>query len=353
MVSDHVWKQRRWRVGRLGVACVALTISGCATVGAPRPNYDQYAWPPPPDTARIKLDDVIFGRQDVATAQSGIRRALLGQSASEPFDRLRRPFGVAFDSVGRILVTDQAGALFRFDRAKRVAETFGTEGALALKTPLGIGIGPDGTIYVADGGLKRVLAFDPQGRVTRVFGKEGELQNPTDAEPSADGKAIFVADAKGHELVVFDTASGERLRAIGSRGGGEGQFNFPTSLAHDRTGNLLVLDQANARVQVLTEAGDFVEAYGERGQGFGSFVRPKDVAVDEAGFIYITDADFCNVQIFDSDWNLLVFVGSPGRDIGKFGQTAGVAVQGDRFAVADRLGGRVQVFRFVVAKDLP
>ena len=47
---------------------------------------------------------------------------------------------------------------------------------------------------------------------------------------------------------------------------------------------------------------------------------------------------------------LLTFVGEAGQTPGHFAGASGVAVKGDRFAVVDQLGGRLQLFRFVVPK---
>jgi hypothetical protein len=84
-------------------AAVAL-LAACAPA-RPRINYADYVWPPPPDTPRIRLDDIIWGRADVQ-AKSGLQRALLGAPPQNPYEWFKRPFGVAFDAKGRILVTD-------------------------------------------------------------------------------------------------------------------------------------------------------------------------------------------------------------------------------------------------------
>lgn len=339
---------------RVLAAAAALTCAGllgaCATA-RPKIHYEEYVWPPPPDTPRIQLKDVVLGRAD-ALAKSGLQRALLGASPAGPYDWLKKPFAVAYDAQGRLLVTDPPlGALFRFDRAARKADVLGTTGAVALKTPLGLDVGKDGRIYVADVGVRKVVAFDPSGKVAAVYGREGELENPTDAAVSPDGKSLYVADSKAQKIVVFDLATARVLRSFGSRGTGEGAFNFPSAVAFDSAGDLLVVDQLNARVQILTEQGRFVDQFGGRGVGFASFVRPKDVAVDEAGFVYVTDAAFGNVQIFDPDLRLLTFVGSNGDNPGQFQIASGVAVHGEEFAVIDQLGHRVQVFRYLVPKN--
>ncbi len=336
-------------IAAAGVALALGLLTACAAAKV-RINYAEYVWPPPPDEARIRLDDIIWGRGDVL-AKSGLQRALLGSAPQNPYQWFKRPFGVDFDSQGRILVTDSGlGCLFRFDRATRRADVFGTKGAVTLRTPLGLGVGPDDTIYVADIGLKKVVALDSEGKIRAVYGKEGELENPTDAAVSADGARLYVADSKAHRIVVFDVKTGQTVKTFGKRGGAEGEFAFPSALAIDRDGNLLVVDQINTRIQVFSADGEFVQTFGEQGVGFGNFVRPKDVAVDEAGLIYATDGAFSNVQIFNEDFDLLTFVGTGGPNPGQFQGAAGVAARGDRFAVVDQLGNRVQVFRFIGPK---
>jgi sugar lactone lactonase YvrE len=312
--------------------------------------YAEYVWPPPPDEARIKLERVIRGRIDVE-ARSRWGRKLLGASPRNHYDLLQKPFAVAFDAQGRILVTDSAlSALIRFDREDRRMDVLGTRGAVRLKIPLGLDVAPEGIIFVADAGLKKIVALDPEGKVRKVYGREGELVNPTDAALSPDGSRLFVADSKAHEVVVFDPASGQRVSAFGKHGVEPGEFSFPTSLAFDPEGNLLVVDQINSRVQMFSRDGEYLDGFGGLGVGFGNFVRPKDVAVDEEGFIYVTDNAFNNVQLFDTDFTLLTFVGEGGRGPGRFHGASGVAVQGPEFAVVDQLGRRVQLFRFLTPK---
>jgi len=313
--------------------------------------YAEYVWPPPPDKARIKLERVIMGRADVE-ARSKFRRKLMGMSPQNPYDSLKKPFAVAFDTEGRILVTDSSnGSLHRFDLENRVMDVLGTHGMMRLKLPLGLDVSPEGTIYVADGGLGKVVAFDPEGKLVSVYGQRGELENPTDAALSPDGSALFVADSKAHRIAIFDVDSGALRSFFGRRGGGDGEFNFPTSLAFDPEGNLYVVDQINARIQIFDGENEYVDEFGKRGVDFSNFVRPKDVAVDEVGFIYVTDHALNNVQIFDADLSLLTFVGEGGFAPGRFYGASGVAVQGDRLAVVDQLGRRIQLFRFIVPKD--
>jgi DNA-binding beta-propeller fold protein YncE len=314
--------------------------------------YAEHVWPPPPDEPRIKLEAVIFGRADVE-ARSKFRRKLLAGSPQSAYDRFNKPHAVAFDPQGRILVTDAINrALLRFDREGRVMDVFGTQISVPLKLPLGLDVGADGTILVADtGGNHRVVAFDPEGSVVAVYGSGGNLENPTDAALSPDGKRVYVADAKAHQIVVFERESTQILDTFGGRGTGPGTFNFPTSLAFGPEGDLFVVDQLNFRVQMFAPDGEYQDEFGTLGNATGSFIRPKDIAVDELGLIYVVDNAFNNVQLFDIDFRLLTFVGAGGTGPGQFSGASGVAVRGEEIAVVDQMGARLQVFRFIVPKD--
>ena len=106
---------------------VAMTVTllastAVATFGAKREKqqeqnpYAEYVWPPPPDDPRIGLRDVIKTRADVE-AKTRWKKMLLGASEQTGYESLRKPFGVAFDSQGRLLVTDiELGALLLLAR---------------------------------------------------------------------------------------------------------------------------------------------------------------------------------------------------------------------------------------------
>jgi DNA-binding beta-propeller fold protein YncE len=342
----------------MSVALLAATMTAAGAAdkkdkekkGEDADPYAEYVWPPPPDEARIQLVDVISGRLDVE-AESKWKRALMGASPTTPYDSLKKPFAVLIDAQGRLVVSDTGNSsLVRFDRGERRMDVFGTQGRIRLKTPLGMCEGADGAIYVADAGLQKIIAIDPEGTIQGVFGKRGDLLNPTDVVLSPDGKRLFVADSKAHQIVVLDAANGAVVSAFGKRGEGDGEFSFPTSLAFDADGNLYVVDQMNARVQIFSAAGDYIDQFGARGVGYGNLVRPKDIAIDEAGYIYVSDNAFNNIQIFDADLTLLTFVGEGGFQPGQFAGMSGVAVRGDLFAAVDQLGGRVQLFRYLQSR---
>jgi sugar lactone lactonase YvrE len=313
-------------------------------------RYATQVWPAPPDQPRIRLRAILTGRADVE-ATSRFSRMLIGASPQSAYDRLKKPFGVKFDRAGRLLVTDTAlGAVFRFDPAGRRMDVFGSKGGGRLMTPLGLSVGPDGTIYVADAGRRQILAYEESGALKRTYGATNDLSNPTGVAISPDQKKLFVADSRAHRIAVFDIVEGTLLHTFGRKGRGDGELFFPTSVIFSREGELCVVDQMNARIVVFNQYGEFVDSFGEEGTSFGRFVRPKDIAIDDVGLIYVTDAAFGNVQIFANDLRLLTFVGSNGTGPGQFHLAAGIATRGDDFAVVDQMNGRVQLFRFVAPR---
>ena len=108
--------------------------------------------------------------------------------------------------------------------------------------------------------------------------------------PAEDGRTWLLASAKNvHQLVLFDADTGERLRAIGRRGQGEGEFLRPNGVFV--LGDLLfVSERDNRRVQMLQlpdlqPLGSFGE--GELRSPYGLWAHEPDPGVIE---LYVTDS---------------------------------------------------------------
>ena len=124
-------------------------------------------------------------------------------------------------------------------------------------------------------------------------------------------------------------------------------MHFPTFVAVDSAGRVLVNDTMNFRVLTFSSEGAFVSAFGSAGNGSGDLDRPKGLGADAAGDILVVDAMFDNFQIFDSEGRLLLFVGEHGRGPGQFWMPSGLAVQGGEVAVVDGGNARVEFFEVV------
>ncbi len=83
----------------------------------------------------------------------------------------------------------------------------------------------------------------------------------------ADG-SIYVADMHNDRVQKFDR-DGRFLMTIGGPGAGDGQFNEPRDVALDGGGNLYVVDTWNARVQKFDPEGRYVASFRTQGGCLG------------------------------------------------------------------------------------
>lgn len=294
------------------------------------------AWPEPPAEAAIRFERVVRKLADFEVAIQG------PTETSKRINKLKRPSGVAFDARGRLLVSDsRQSALLMVDADLGVVLVYGTGTTPSLREPMGVAVADDGTIFVADAGLRGAVAFNPQGEVEAVYG-DSEMQEPTDVALSPDGSRLYVTDARAHSVAIFDVASRDRVETMGARGSGVAEFQAPHAVEFDSEGRLLIVDQLNSRVQVFDAQGAFTRALQSGGEV--TLDRPSDVAVDDAGRIYVTDAVRSEVAVFDEGMDAMLSFGRNGLRNGEFLGIGSVAAAGNKLAVLDRAGGRIQLF---------
>ena len=316
-----------------------------------RPTGDpiERVWPLPPNTPRVRYLTSLRGSDDFRKKPGRWRRFFLGPE-KETSTRLRKPYGVATDSTGRVYVTDTGlGAVVRFDQEARELRLLGHEGRGRLRTPIGIALDAEDRIFVSDVDLDRVFCFSAEGDLLMSLGADQGLRNPAGLAIDRDRGRLYVVDSHLHRVFEY-TTQGDFLTTRGRRGRADGQFNFPTNIAVDRQGNLYVVDTGNFRVQIFDPEGEFVLALGGVGDGPGRFHRPKGIALDGDGHIYVADAAFNNFQIFNRSGELLLFVGAPGKEPGSFWLPAGIHIDAaNRIHVVDQVNARVQVFQYLAA----
>ena len=139
------------------------------------------------------------------------------------------------------------------------------------------------------------------------------------------GDRLVIVDSELHQVVECEL-QGKFISKFGQRGGGPGEFNFPTHVAVDDRRQIYVTDALNCRIQVFTADGQFVRMFGSTGDTAGHFSRPKGVAVDHAGHVYVVDAVFGNVQIFNDSGRLLLDFGEGGSAPGQFWLPNAIAI---------------------------
>lgn len=261
-----------------------------------------------------------------------------------------RPYAIATDSKGRLLVTDPGSAvvhIFDFGRNKYTRIEGGKKDSFL--SPIGITVDAEDNIYVTDSQLGKVLVFDSRGKYRRTLGDvkgEGFFKRPTGIACDKAANQIFVTDTLRDRVYVTDL-NGNVLRTFGKRGTAAGEFNFPTEVVvHGQ--DVFVVDTMNFRVQMFDKNGKFQAQFGALGDQPGGLFRPKGLGVDADGNIYLVDASMEAVEVFRRDGQLLFTFGRTGSSVGEFQLPSGLWIDGQsQIYVADSYNHRVQVFRFV------
>ena len=324
------------------IALAGALIAGCG--GSQSVQQDaRLVWPEPPDTPRVAYLRTYRGEDDFGGGIGSVVGTLAGK---ESIVKLARPFDICLAGDDRFYVTDAAQGIVLFDLKKKEAKPVGENSTVDLKDPRGIAYA-HGNVFIGLAGPGKVAVLDEEGKVVRVIGKNGNFPNPVDVVCDTPRKRIAIVDSKLHQVFVY-SETGDSLFTIGRRGTGDGEFNYPTSIAVDTAGNFYVVDSFNFRVEIFDAQGKYVRMFGRQGDAYGTFARPKGIALDSYGNIYVLDGLHQNFQIFNNAGEMLMFVGrySPNND--GFENPVSVAIDSaNRIYITDNLNGRVQVFELL------
>ena len=321
-------------VARLGAVLglgAGLLLSAC--VGPSEPTEVHHVlFPSSPQQPRIQFLAGYSTDLDVLPPLSVFRRLIVGERQGRA---LTKPYGVAIHN-GQILICETKGAIVSvYDLKNQTVEILGGGPDGQLNKPLNVVVDDDGTRYVVDVELGRVMVYDANNRYVRSIGNP-EAWSPTDV--AIIGKRLYVTDKMNGDVVLVEKATGEELRRFNSGGGEEGHLFFPTNLALGIDGSVYVTETGHARVLKFNDRGELLQKFGSLGERVGQFVRPKGVAVDREDRVYVVDAASEFVQIFNPDGKLLLFFGGPGNQPGSTYLPAKVVIDYDNVDLfADRV----------------
>lgn len=167
--------------------------------------------------------------------------------------------------------------------------------------PFAVAVGPDGAVYVADGGSDNAIRrIAPSGLVTTLAGGiegfadgRGEAaQFNTPSGVAVDGGVVYVADTGNHAIRRIGTDQTVTTLASGSGV----RFNSPIGIALDGRGGLLVADTYNDRIRIVSAAGDVTTLAGDGTPGMldgpaptSRFDTPTGLALAPDGAVIVAD----------------------------------------------------------------
>jgi DNA-binding beta-propeller fold protein YncE len=236
---------------------------------------------------------------------------------------LVRPYSIATDSRGRIIITDPGAAgvhIFDFNQHKYKFLERRDKRRDSMLAPQCVAVDAQDNIYVTDSDAGLIFVFEPSGKYIHAIGSlkggEGYFKRPTGIAVDSAAQRIYVTDTLRDEL----------------------RLDGP---------NLMVVDAMNFRVQVFDRSGTFQYAIGKIGDNPGAMFRPKAVSVDSENDLYVVDALWGVVQVFNRQGQLLYYFGAKGTHAGEFQLPSGLFIDhDDRVFVVDSFNHRVQVFHY-------
>ena len=169
----------------------------------------------------------------------------------------------------------------------------------------------------------------------------GQFDSPTGIAVDESGN-VLVADTGNGRIEKF-SPTGAFLSIIGTKGSGQGQLGQPNGIAIDRVGNIYVADAGNHRVLTLKPEGTFIAEW--KGPELG-FYGPRRIAIGPDDSIYVADQGHSRIVKFNPDGTVVTGWGSKGNGDGQFNDPTSLAVDPvtNKIYVADPINKRIQVF---------
>jgi sugar lactone lactonase YvrE len=208
------------------------------------------------------------------------------------------------------IISDRAGSLYLLKYGEPISRMAanGTLKPLPVASPTNyrIAIDTDGTVYEADGGGGTIYKTGANGNrslLTRGIGTGLPSANATVGIALGDDGTIYVADAD-NQLVRKITRAGfmTTLAGTGTQGAIDGtainaQFSAPTGIAVDSSGNVYIGDKSSYTIRKIAPDGvvsTLAGLSGTKGAADGKgaaarFVDVSEITVDRSGALIVAD----------------------------------------------------------------
>ena len=356
--------------------------------------------------ATALLLGVVGANTTIITTFAGSLGGFSGDEGPATSARMQRPFGVALDGGGNLLIADSYNnRIRRVDAGTGIITTvagngswgFSGDGGPAtsarLFVPQDIAVDSGGDMFIADSNTNRVRRVAAgTGVITTVAGN-GSTGFSGDGGPATSARLTFpsgvAVDTVGGHLLISDS-SNNRIRRVdagtgvittvagtgvagfsGDEGPGtSARVQYPQGIAVDADGHLFIADHTNCRIRrVAAGTGVITTVAGNGMQGFSGdggpatsaqLAFPNGVAVDNVGgHLFIADYSNHRIRRVAAGTGVITTVagtgvsgfsgnGGPGTSAG-LSFPSGAVVAGGNLLIADTYNNRIRRLEYLSA----
>ena len=239
-------------------------------------------------------------------------------------------------------------------------------GQLQFYQPNSVAIDLSGNYVIADTFNNRIQVVSPSGQFIRFIGSLGldtngnanygsgncQFYQPYGIAVDLSGNYV-IADTYNYRIQVISPL-GVFIRQFGSYAtGGNGYFNQPYGIAVDLSGNYVIADSGNNLIQVISPLGIFQRQFtsytnpSQPNSPIINFNNPTAVAIDLSGNYVVSNANSNSIVVISPSGNFIRQFGSGGSIVGdgNLNYPTGVAVDlSGNYLVADSGNNLIQIF---------
>lgn len=211
--------------------------------------------------------------------------------------QLHKPQSLAISRKGEIIVADTGNSRVEvFEPNGDFSYEIGGFGMNdgQFKKPVSVAVDQLGYIFVADQGKDTISKFSPNGVFLESFDVQGSPQDITfDLKQN-----MYVLFPKEGKISIFSNSDGIQ-KDIVIKDDDKNYISYASSIAVDVRGDIYFIELANHSIMKIDQDGNILFTFGSKGIGKGQFEQPSGIFADSSGQILVADTDNKRVQVLE------------------------------------------------------